>query len=65
MFQILQARNPLKAFTTKQMTQHNHQTTIGNRQISREDRAAISLVFAQSSKTSSGRRNQKPAAPYH
>jgi hypothetical protein len=64
MFQVFETGDPLKAFTMEYATQDNHQTTVGYRQISRENRAPVSLVFAQSGKTGSRRRNQKPAALY-
>src|SRR5215831_14078891 len=38
MLQVFEPRNPLEAPTTEQTIQQNHQTTVGNRQISRDNR---------------------------
>ena len=63
--QISKTGNAANPSTSQQLPSENHQTAVSNRQVCRQDCAAIRFVFAQSCETCPGRRNQKTALCKH
>jgi hypothetical protein len=64
-FQIFETRNARDVFPSQQAPQHDHQTAVSNRQISRNHGMPVRLVLAQSSETGTRRRDEKSPVSKH
>ena len=65
MSQIFETGNAPDVFASLQAPQDDHQTAVSNRQIGGKHGAPIRLVFAQSSETRPGRRDEKTSVLKH
>jgi hypothetical protein len=59
MFQIFETGNAMDFLASQQAPQDDHQAAVSNRQIGRNHGTPVALVFAQSSETRAGRRDEK------
>ena len=63
--QIFEAGNAVDVLTSQQAPKADHQTAVSDREVGREYGAPVCLVFAQSSETRAGRRDEESSMLTH